>query len=151
MNSVHCFGLIGELLLLLKVELLVLLLVELLQLVLRQLGRAAGGSGGLLLLLLGGGGGKLRGHPRMLEDLLQLDAVAGADSEAAADQVLALVGQTGAELDLGHADLLVLLEGDVAADHVVQQDAQRPDGGWVAMVPRAADPLRRSVHSRTCK
>ena len=52
-------------------------------------------------------------------------------------------------MDLGRADLLVLLEGDVAADHVVEEDAQRPHGGGWAVVPIEADPLWRGVNPRT--
>ena len=51
------------------------------------------------------------------------------------------------EADLGGADLLVLLERDVPADHVVEQDAQGPHGGWVAVVAVATDPLGRGIDS----
>ena len=107
--------------------------------------RRGGGGGGR------GGVGERDAHPRVVEDVLELDAVGGADAQAAADEVLALVGEAGAELDLGHADLLVLLEGDVAADHVVEEDAEAPDRGRVAVVAGAADPLRGSINPRTCK
>jgi hypothetical protein len=56
--------------------------------------------------------------------------------------------QARAELNLSRADLLVLLEGDVAADHVVEEDAKRPDGGGVAVVAVATDPLWRRINSR---
>ena len=48
-------------------------------------------------------------------------------------------------MELGVADLVVCLEGDVAADHVVEEDAQGPDGGLGAQVPRTPDPLGRGV------
>ena len=48
-------------------------------------------------------------------------------------------------MELGVADLLVGLEGDVAADHVVEEDAQGPDGGLGAQVARTPDPLGRGV------
>ncbi len=84
-----------------------------------------------------------------MEDLLQLNAVSRSHAQAAADEVLALVGEPRAEFHLSHADLLILLEGNVAAHHVIEKDAQRPDGGGIAMVAGAADPLRRSIDSRT--
>ena len=37
------------------------------------------------------------------------------------------VGEFAAEVDIGFDDLFILLKGDVTADHVVQEDAQRPD------------------------
>ena len=36
--------------------------------------------------------------------------------------------------EVGETDLLVTLEGDVPADHVIQQDAQGPDGGRLPVV-----------------
>ena len=90
-------------------------------------------------------------HPRVIEDVIEGDSVVGPQAEAAADEVLALVGETGAELDLGVADLLILLERDVAADHVVEEDPQAPDGGGVGVVTGAADPLGRSVDTGSCK
>ena len=95
------------------------------------------------------GGQRLEGHghPGVEEELLDEDAVARPYPQAPLDEVLALEGQAGAELDLGRADLLVLLEGDVAADHVVEEDAQRPHGGGVPVVAAAADPLGRGVHA----
>ena len=87
----------------------------------------------------------------MLEDLLDGDSVVGPQPEASANQILALVGQTSSELDVGVADLLVLLEGNVSADHVVEQDAEAPDGGGDSVVTAEADPLRRSVNASSCK
>jgi len=53
------------------------------------------------------------------------------------------------EVDLGAADLLVRLEGNVAANHVVEEDAQAPDGGRVAVIATQHDPLRRCVDAST--
>ena len=83
----------------------------------------------------------------MIEDVFEGDSVVGPQAEAVADEVLALVGEASTELDLGVADLLILFEGDVAADHVVEQDAQAPDGGGVGVVTGAADPFGRSVNA----
>jgi len=47
-------------------------------------------------------------------------------------------------------DLAVCLERDVAADHRVEKDAQRPHGAGVAFVELKLNPLRWTVHSRTC-
>ena len=55
-----------------------------------------------------------------------------------------------AESDGAGSDLIVSLEWDVAADHVVEQDAQRPHGARVAFIDAELNPLRRTVHSRTC-
>ena len=67
--------------------------------------------------------------------------------KALAHQVLALRRDPVAKSEIGDADLLVRLEGDVAADHVEEEDAEGPDGGELAVVTVLADPLRRSVHS----
>merc|ERR1719229_918923 len=69
------------------------------------------------------GGQRLEGHghPGVEEELLDEDAVARPYPQAPLDEVLALKGEAGAELDLGRADLLVLLEGDVATHHVVEE------------------------------
>lgn len=55
-----------------------------------------------------------------------------------------------AEQHLAPGDLLVVLEGDVAAHHVVQQDPQRPHGGRAAVVAVVLDPLWRAVNSCAC-
>ena len=70
----------------------------------------------------------------MVEQVRQVQPVLGSDAKAASDQLLALRRHVTAEVDLGVADLLVLLEGDVALHHVVEQDAQRPDGQGVALI-----------------
>ena len=90
-------------------------------------------------------------EPGMAEDLVQGDAVLGPDPETGADQILTLGAHGPSEAELRVADLLVLLEGDVAADHVVEEDAQGPHGQRVAVVAAASDPLWRSVHPGACK
>ena len=90
-------------------------------------------------------------EPRMAEDLVQGDAVLGPNPETRPDQILTLGGHRPPEAELRVADLLVLLEGDVAADHVVEEDAQGPHGQRVAVIAAAANPLRRRVHPGACK
>ena len=67
-------------------------------------------------------------------------------SEALSDQVLTLGRHPVTEPQLRAADLLVALEGDVAADHVVQEDAQGPHGGQLPVVSVVSDPLGRRIH-----
>ena len=52
---------------------------------------------------------------------------------------------------LAWTDLFVRLEGDVATDHVVEEDAQGPDGGAGTLVPVKGDPFRRGVDSGSWK
>ena len=47
--------------------------------------------------------------------------------------------------------LFVRLEGDVPADHVVEEDAEGPDGGLVPVVLPTLDPLGWGVHPSTCQ
>ena len=65
------------------------------------------------------------------------------------DEILALLGdlELRAEAETGSFDLSVGLEGDVAANHVEQQDAQAPDGEAVGSVSSELDPLGGSVNS----
>ena len=51
------------------------------------------------------------------------------------------------EAQLCAADLLVRLKGDVATDHVKEQDAQGPDGGALPVIATLADPLRGGVNA----
>lgn len=53
-------------------------------------------------------------------------------------------------MDSRSDDLLVVLERDVAADHVVEQDSEGPDGGRDCLVLTPTDPLRRTVDARSC-
>lgn len=55
-------------------------------------------------------------------------------------------GDPPPEEEAAPQDLLVLLEGDVPAHHVIEQHAQGPDGGRAPVVAVVADPLRRAVH-----
>ena len=120
----------------------------------RVAGRGGGGTvlagflvaGFRLLILEEERGG---GHPGVAQDLIQVDPILGSDPQAGPDKVLAFLGERPPEPDVGVADLLVLLEGNVAADHVEEEDAERPDGGRVPVVPAAADPLGGSVHAGT--
>ena len=70
----------------------------------------------------------------MVQQVRQVKPVLGSDAKAASDQLLALRRHVAAEVHLGVADLLVLLEGDVALHHVVEQDAQRPHGQGIALI-----------------
>ena len=83
----------------------------------------------------------------MLEDLFDRDSVGRPQPQTSSDEVLALVGQPGAELKVSVADLLVLLEGDVAADHVVEKDAQAPNSGRDSVVSAIANPFWWSINS----
>ena len=47
--------------------------------------------------------------------------------------------------------LSLCLEGDVAAEHVVQQDAERPHRRRVPAVPAEPDPLGRGVDQGACR
>lgn len=60
-------------------------------------------------------------------------------------------GDSPPEEDLPSGDLLVVFERNVPTHHVVQQDAQGPDGGGAAVVAVVFDPLWWAVHSRACQ
>ena len=96
-----------------------------------------------------GGQGLGHGQPRVLEDFLEANPLVGSEAQAGPDQVLTLVGQAGPELDLGIADGLVLLEGDVSAHHVVKEDPKAPNSGGIAMVAAVTNPFRWGIHSRS--
>lgn len=51
----------------------------------------------------------------------------------------------GWEEELAPHDVLSGVERKVAANQVMEQDAQGPDGGWLAMVAAKEDPLWRAV------
>ena len=80
-----------------------------------------------------------RGKP--LASLIYLDALS--------DQILAILGYSVSKPQLGAADLLVALEGDVTADHVKEEDAQGPDSGRPPLVAALANPLWRRVNTRS--
>ena len=88
-------------------------------------------------------------QPGVLSQLSHADPVARRDVEAGPDQVLHFVGQVKGfpEIEVRLLDLRVCLKGDVAADHVVEEDAQAPDGQAVGSVSSELDPLGRSVNS----
>ena len=62
-------------------------------------------------------------------------------------EVLAGLRDSLSEAQLGAADLLVRLKGDVATDHVEEQDAQGPDCGAFPVIATLADPLGRGVNA----
>lgn len=68
-------------------------------------------------------------QPRMVENVFQRRPVRGTHGQTPLDEVLALERDAASEEELSPDDVLVLLEGDVPADHVVEQHAQGPDGG----------------------
>ena len=91
----------------------------------------------------------------MGQDLFERGPVSRSVLEASKDEIFA-AGRgprcgpsVSDEADGGADDLVVLFEGNVPADHVVEEDAQRPDGGWTAVVPPLADPFRRRVDAST--
>ena len=63
------------------------------------------------------------------------------------DEVLTFETEPDSKSKLGPANLIVSLEGDVAAHHVVEEDAHGPDGGLFTVVPVGPDPLGRGVHT----
>jgi hypothetical protein len=88
----------------------------------------------------------------MTQDVLQGDPVLGSDAQAGMDKVLYLIqDRVLAVPQLGTADLLVLLEGDVALDPAEEKDAEGSEGGGAGLVECAAYPLRGHVHARPVK
>ncbi len=94
-----------------------------------------------------GGGDRLGVQPGVPPDGGHADALAGRDGETLLNQVfdVGTESEVRPEADLGALDLVVGLEGDVTAHHVVEQDAQAPDGQVVRLVPPELDPLGRGV------
>ena len=84
-------------------------------------------------------------------DILEQKTCVGREAKALGDQILALVRDEIVEAEVGGADLLVRLKGDVAADHVIEEDPEGPDGGLVAVVLVALDPFGGRVDSGTCE
>lgn len=87
----------------------------------------------------------------MREDLVERDPSDWLDLETAPDEIAALRRESGAKVNLRRADLLVLLKWDVSADHVVEEDAKRPDGGRGPVVAVESDPLWGRIDTRTWK
>lgn len=75
----------------------------------------------------GGGWGHVRvslaSDPRVSEHVFQWDALVGVVGEALANQVLALGRHSSVKVGRRTAYLLVILKGDVTADHVVKENA----------------------------
>ena len=83
----------------------------------------------------------------MVDKGVEGNAVPWPESQAGEDEGPAGGGDVGREGGVGAADVLVGLEGDVAADHVVEEDAEAPHGQGVAVIPATPDPLGRGVHA----
>ena len=100
--------------------------------------------------LLGGFAGL---EPGVAGQLVEGEPVAGVHRQAALDHLLQALGEGRALGPVREAlqDLLVLLEGDVADDEVVEQDAEAPDGEAARRVPTTQDPLGGRVHAGTCR
>ena len=60
-------------------------------------------------------------------------------------------GELGRPEQFARADLLVRGVGDVPAQHVVQQDTQRPHRQWARLVFTVQDPLWWTVHTSSTK
>ena len=88
-------------------------------------------------------------EPGVGGDLVDVQPLVGVDLETAADQALHLLAelQLGEPGEVGLGDLSVALEGDVAADHVVEEDSQGPDGQTLWPVGPGVDPLWGGVDS----
>lgn len=90
-------------------------------------------------------------HPGVVQDLLQGGPVRRPHAQTPLDQLLALRGDLAPEEESRSENLVVVFEGDVAAHHVVQEHAQRPDRRRSTVVPVEADPLGRTVHPGSCR
>ena len=86
----------------------------------------------------------------MFKEVPEAGPVTRSYFKAPFDDVLALVGQAGAESHFGVANGFVVFVGNVSTDHVVEEDSQGPDGGLLPVVAGASDPLRGCIDSRTC-
>ena len=60
---------------------------------------------------------------------------------------MAFCAERSSEGKLWVADLFVFLEWNITADHVVEEDSERPNCQRVAVISTAANPLRRSIDS----
>lgn len=89
----------------------------------------------------------------MFQDFFQLNPFVLPHSEAAGDQILKVVGEfVEVGMDQGcFLDLSIVLERDVTAGHVVEEDTQGPHREAVGVVSSVLYPLRRSVHVGTIK
>jgi hypothetical protein len=59
--------------------------------------------------------------------------------------------ETGAEADLSTENLFVAFERDVSLDHVIEKNAQGPNGSLTPIILSTSDPFWRSVNSRSIK
>ena len=87
------------------------------------------------------------GQPRVAEDGGEGRPLSRVHSKALPYKVLALRRNPVSEPEFRNTDLLVRLEGDVATDHVVEEDTQRPDCQAVCCVPSVFDPFGWSVYA----
>ena len=83
----------------------------------------------------------------MREDGIQSYSLFGQNCEASLHQVHGGVGEAQVPVpgELASAGVPVAGEGDVTAEHVVEEDAQGPDGQPVPSVAPLLDPLGRGV------
>ena len=87
-------------------------------------------------------------EPGMLQNSLQRGAFIGSVRQALADEISHAFRRLPAPLQLSLENLVILFEGNIAADHVEEQDAQGPNGGADALVAMILDPLGRTVNAR---
>ena len=83
--------------------------------------------------------------PGVVDEGVEGNAVPWSESQAGEDEGPAGGGDVGREGGVGAADVLVRLEGDVATDHVVEEDSQGPHGRLFAQVAAEPHPLGRRV------
>ena len=81
------------------------------------------------------------GQPRVAEDGGEGRPLSRVHSKALPYKVLALRRHPVSEPEFRDADLLVRLEGDVATDHVVEEDSQGPHSRLLAKVAAEPHPL----------
>lgn len=84
----------------------------------------------------------------MLQDGLERRPVVGAMGQAFPDEILDPVRRFSAPLQLALENLFVLLERNITANHVEEQDAQGPNCSPDSLVAVILDPLWRTVHAR---
>ena len=92
-------------------------------------------------------------QPGMVDKLVEADPLLWIRVQANSDQVLCFLGQLQLRVPykLRIQDLLIRLVGYIAAEHVVKQDAQRPDCEPISFISSVLDPFRRAVYSASLK
>jgi len=85
----------------------------------------------------------------MLQDGFEGRSIVGTMRQAFSDQILDRFRGLPTPLQLALENLFVLLEWNIAANHVEEQDAQRPDSSPDSLVAVILDPFGRTVHART--